>query len=128
MIDSIAYILAFIITLPLLITILIFRVTYSLRKKKRYAIHLAIDLTTILYIISVGCIIYTLFNVNIFGYIFIALLLLLISMVIIHWRLYTDIVFVDVWKRFWKASFLLFFFIHFILMIYGIIHTIRHII
>ncbi|WP_058305612.1 DUF3397 domain-containing protein [Gracilibacillus massiliensis] len=124
MLESLSYILAFMITLPFLITYIVYLLSYKTLKKKWYSIHLAVNTTTILYIISVGTIIYALFSINPFGYIIILLLFILIFCIFVHWKLYTDIIFSHVWKRFWKVTFLLFFTLHFISMLYGLFYNI----
>ncbi|MDX8044919.1 DUF3397 family protein [Gracilibacillus sp. S3-1-1] len=124
MIEGFYYLLGAMITLPFLITFLVYKLSCKVVGEKRFSFHLAIDLTTILYIGSVIAMIYTLFSINPISYIILLLLFLLIACVFIHWRAYTDIVFTHVWKRFWKATFLLFFTLHILILLVGIVYNI----
>ncbi|QGH34416.1 DUF3397 family protein [Gracilibacillus salitolerans] len=127
MIEGLYYLLALMITLPFAITFLIYKLSYKFVGEKRYSFHLAIDMTTVLYIASVAAIIYSVFSINPIGYIFLLLLFILMICVFIHWRVYTDIIFFHVCKRFWKATFLLFFSLHIITIVYGICYNISRV-
>ncbi|MGP4040405.1 DUF3397 family protein [Gracilibacillus sp. D59] len=124
MIEGLYYLLAFMITLPFAITLLVYKLSFKFVGEKRYCFHLAIDTTTILYIASVAAIIYSVFSINPMSYIIILLLFILMACVFIHWKVYADIIFAHVWKRFWKATFLLFFTLHICIILYGIFYNI----
>ncbi|WP_035721626.1 DUF3397 family protein [Gracilibacillus boraciitolerans] len=124
MAEGLYYILAFMITLPFLMTYLVYKLSYKILKHKWYSIHLAVNSTTGLYVVSVGTVIYSIFSINLFGYILIVLLIIFLLCTVIHWQRYTDIVFMQVWKRFQKVTFLLFFALHIVTIIYGIIYNI----
>ncbi|WP_425292872.1 DUF3397 domain-containing protein [Gracilibacillus kekensis] len=113
------------ITLPFVITYTVYLLSFKVFKKKWYSIHLAVNTTTVLYIISFGTIIYSIFSINPFGYILILLSFMLIICIFIHWKLYTDIIFKHVWKRFWKITFLLFFTLHLVSIFYGLFYNIN---
>ncbi|WP_018932778.1 DUF3397 domain-containing protein [Gracilibacillus lacisalsi] len=124
MIEGLYYLVALMVTLPFAITFLVYKLSYKFVGEKRYCFHLAIDTTTVLYIASVAAIIYSIFSINPISYIFLLLLFILMICVLIHWRVYTDIIFSHVCKRFWKATFLLFFTLHIITILYGIFYNI----
>ncbi|MGN8645116.1 DUF3397 family protein [Gracilibacillus sp. HCP3S3_G5_1] len=124
MVEGLYYLLALMITLPFAITFLVYKLSCKLVGEKRYSFHLAIDSTTILYIASVAAIIYTVFSINPIRYIVLILLVILIICVFVHWKVYADIVFLHVWKRFWKVTFLLFFALYIINILYGILYNI----
>ncbi|UOQ47969.1 DUF3397 domain-containing protein [Gracilibacillus caseinilyticus] len=118
------YLFALMVTLPTVITLLVYILTYRLVKKRKFSFHFAIDSTTVLYVGSVAAIIYSIFSVNPMGYIALILIVILMICVYIHWKRYTDIVFRQVCKRFWKSTFLLFFVLHIISVCYGLFYQI----
>ncbi|GAB2543034.1 DUF3397 domain-containing protein [Gracilibacillus alcaliphilus] len=124
MVQGIYYLLALMVTLPLLVTYVVYVLALKISRQKRYAFHFAIDSTTILYIAAVVANVKWIFSLNLFGYIIAFLLILWLIMVVFHWRTYTDIVFAHVWKRFWKLTFLLFFALYIISSVIGIVYSI----
>ncbi|RCW70811.1 DUF3397 domain-containing protein [Saliterribacillus persicus] len=119
--NLLAYLLAFILTFPLIITIVLYYIGKLKFNKKWKAIHFATDWTTILYIFSVSIACYIIFEKSYIGIIIIILILLFILFLIVQWKTKTEVILRRVWKPFWKTCFLLFFVLYFILIIYGII-------
>ncbi|WP_066192848.1 MULTISPECIES: DUF3397 domain-containing protein [Gracilibacillus] len=124
MLQGLYYLFALMVTIPVLVTYIVYLITFRITRKNRYSFHVAVDWTTLLYIFSVIAMGEWFFSINLFGYIITFLLLLLLIMVIYHWRFYTDIVFTHVWKRFWKLAFLIFFMMYLGGSVAGIIYSI----
>ena len=127
MVQGIYYVLAFMVTLPILITYIVYLLAYKVTKKSRYAFHLAIDSTTLLYIAAVVAIVEWTFSINLLGYTILFLIILWFVMILFHWRQYTDIVFSHVWKRFWKLTFLLFFILYVVTSIVGLVYSVMRV-
>jgi len=121
MIAFLAYVLAFMGTFPIFITFIVFRACRFLSISQKRSIHIAVNYTTILYIISNSVIWYLLSISNNFLYTIIVLLLLFIISVFICWKKYTDLLLATVLKIFWRMTFLFFFVAHLISLIVGLI-------
>ena len=121
MIAFLAYVVAFMGTFPILITFIVFRLSRFLSISQKKSIHIAVNYTTILYIISISVIWYLLSISNIFLYTIITLLLLFIIAVFICWKKYTDLLLATVLKYFWRMTFLFFFLAHLVSLIVGIV-------
>lgn len=127
MITFLAYVLAFMGTFPVIITFLVFRISRFLSINKKKSFHIAMNYTTILYIISTSVIWYILSVHNIFLYTIILLLLLFINSVFICWKKDTDILFKKVLYFFWRLTFLIFFLAHMLSIIVGLsLYIIRY--
>lgn len=118
--DALAWILATFVTLPILAFYLIYIVTVKITKNKKYSIKLAVDLSTIIFIISVYYIAYEIWSFSLFWFILIAILLVAIIFTLIHWKVSDDIDMVKLIKGIWRVNFILFFIAYFILSIYGL--------
>ncbi|WP_163536709.1 DUF3397 domain-containing protein [Gracilibacillus sp. YIM 98692] len=120
MLHFLSSIVAFMVTVPLLITFVVYKVSYYFFQNKWKSIHIAVDVTVILYIFSVGTIGFLLFSSLFITFIIIFVLCIWVMIVLIQWRWGKEIEFRIVWKRFWKACFLVFVVLHLILVCYGI--------
>ncbi|SDJ74392.1 DUF3397 domain-containing protein [Sediminibacillus albus] len=120
MLNSLAYILAFMITLPVVVSWIVYKVALKSSRNKLKALHTTVNYTTILYILSVGFILNSLLEKNHFGIIFIFLLVSLCISTIVQWKTKDEVLFRFAWKGFWRFSFLLFALLYFVLIIYGI--------
>ncbi len=115
---------AFVVTLPIVATILLFYILKYVYKNPIKAFHKAINWTTILYILAVNMILSYLFHESYFGYIIVFMLCILTIIIIIQWKKYTEIDYYKAFKLLWRLSFLLFFMMYLILLGYGIIRSI----
>ncbi|WP_404452497.1 DUF3397 domain-containing protein [Virgibacillus necropolis] len=118
----ITYIIASALTVPFVITWVIYKWNRVNKKTRLYAFHKAVTWTNILYILSVMMLCKVIFDHFFIGYILVFHILLL-SIIIIHQRInHTEVIFGRAWKIVWRFSFLLFSFLYFALILYGIIH------
>lgn len=117
----VTYIIAFALTIPFIVTWLIYKCNRLLKKTRVYAFHKAVNWTTILYIFAVMMLCKVLFNHFFIGYIF-GFHLIILTVVIIFQRInHTEVVFAKACKVVWRFSFLLFSFLNISLLLFGII-------
>jgi hypothetical protein len=121
MFDVISSFFATLITIPLLVYILIFVFVKKLTNNHRKAVHLALDLSTIFFILSVHYLVLTIWERSYFSYIFIFMLICAIIFVIINWKVKGEIIFTRFFKGYWRFNFLIFFMAYIGLTIYGIV-------
>ncbi|ASN05860.1 DUF3397 domain-containing protein [Virgibacillus necropolis] len=117
----ITYSIAIAITIPFVMTWLVYKCNRIFKKTRVYAFHKAITWTTILYILSVMTMCKILFDHFFIGYISVFHLLFL-AIIIIYQRVnYTEVVLKKACKIVWRVSFLLFSFLYILLILFGII-------
>ncbi|MED4226099.1 DUF3397 domain-containing protein [Neobacillus cucumis] len=107
--------------LPILGTILVFIVIKFILKSTKRSLHLALDYTTLLYIISVHFLIVTLWGKSFFWLIILVMLVLAMVFLLVHWKVKEEIIVKRVWKGFWRFNFILFFAAYFLLTFYGLV-------
>ncbi|MBM7654079.1 DUF3397 domain-containing protein [Neobacillus cucumis] len=107
--------------LPILGTILVFIVIKFILKSTKRSLHLALDYTTFLYIISVHFLIVTLWGKSFFWLIILVMLVLAMVFLLVHWKVKEEIIVKRVWKGFWRFNFILFFAAYFLLTFYGLV-------
>jgi hypothetical protein len=118
--NAVAWFLATFVTLPILAFYLIYIVCVKTTRNKKRSFKLAVDLSTILFIISVHFIVYEIWEVSLFGFILLLILIIAIIFTIIHWKIAEDIQLSKLLRGIWRFNFLLFFLIYFLLSIYGL--------
>ena len=114
-------ILTIFFALPILGTILFFIVIKFILKSTKRSLHLALDYTTFLYIISVHFLIVTLWGKSFFWLIILVMLVLAMVFLLVHWKVKEEIIVKRVWKGFWRFNFILFFAAYFLLTFYGLV-------
>ncbi|WP_026570462.1 MULTISPECIES: DUF3397 family protein [Sediminibacillus] len=120
MIDLMVWLFAFSVTLPVVISWLLYTIVRKLSNNRLKALHVSVNYTTLLYILSVGVIFYHLYGTTFYGYIFIFLVVLLGFFIVMQYKAKGEVLFLIAWRRFWRLSFLLFTLLYFLLVIYGI--------
>ena len=116
-----SFVLTVFFAIPLSGTILVFTVFKLFQKTTKKALHMALDYTTILYIISVHFLIITLWEKSFFWLIILVMLVIAMVFVFVHWKVKEEIIVKRVWKGFWRVNFILFFFVYFVLTFYGLV-------
>ncbi len=124
MVEAFAWILATFITLPILFFYLVYFVTVKMNKNKKRAFRLAVDLSTIFFILATNFIIKEIWDVSLFWVIIVVMLMIAIVFTIIHWKLAEDILLSKMLRGIWRFHFLLFFALYIILSLYGLIFKI----
>ncbi|MFC4557008.1 DUF3397 domain-containing protein [Virgibacillus kekensis] len=120
MMNLVSYLIGFILTAPVIVTLLVYFAAGKLSKSRWRAVHKAVNWTTGLYIISVCILLEVVFNNSYVGIVMVLLLGTLAAIVILQWKMYTEVIFKNVFKIFWRFSFLLFAFLYIFLVFYGI--------
>lgn len=117
---------ALLITIPILVYILIFMISKPFTKNYRKAVHLALDGSTVFFILSVHFLVITIWERSYLSVIFIFMLCCAIIFVIMNWKINGEIIFTRFFKGFWRFSFLLFFLAYIGLTIYGIVLSVSY--
>lgn len=117
-------IFATLITIPILVYFLIFVISKLFTKNHRQSVQMAVDISTIFFILSVHFLIITIWERSLLWVIFIFALICAIIFVIISWKIKGEIIFASFIKGFWRLSFLVFFVAYFGLTIFGLIQRV----
>ncbi|MCM3114040.1 DUF3397 domain-containing protein [Neobacillus sp. MER 74] len=91
-------------------------------KSTRKAVHISLDSTTFLFIISVHFLIVTIWEKSYFWVIILIMILIAMIFVLVHWKVKEEILIKKVIKGFWRFNFLLFLLAYLTLTLYGLIH------
>jgi hypothetical protein len=121
MLNIVSFLIATFITVPIVVYILIFMISKVLTKNHRRAVQLALDYSTIFFILSVHFLVLAIWGKSFLWAIFIFIFTCAIIFVIINWKLKGEIVISRCFKGFWRFCFLVFFILYLILTIYGVI-------
>jgi len=121
MINYLSVIIALLITFPFIPTIIVYKVSDIMMQHKLRALHIAINWTTILYILASMRILNMMFDQQFIG-IIIGLILVLLAIIIIwQWKTNTEVLLNKAIKILWRLCFLIFLFAYTILVVYGVI-------
>lgn len=119
-----AGIAATMITLPFAGLILLYIMINVVTKNKKRSFHAAVDLSTILFIISVNYLTVVIWEKSFLSFIILLLLIVAVLFVVLHWKIKQEIDIAKVFKGFWRFSFLLFFISYIVLIVYGVLEII----
>ncbi|WP_100399428.1 DUF3397 domain-containing protein [Bacillus sp. FJAT-44742] len=117
--DVLAWVLATVITLPLLGFYLVYIFTVKITKKKGRAVRLAADVSTLFFMAAVYFL-----AIEIWGRSFLWLMIIIVLSIacfftFIHWKARADIEIPRLARGIWRFSFMLFFIAYFGLSLYG---------
>ncbi|WP_026906017.1 DUF3397 domain-containing protein [Paucisalibacillus globulus] len=124
MLDFLIVLLAFIITAPILMTILTYYSLKLIYQNPIKAFQKAISWTTIIYILEVNTMFSYLFGRSFLGYIIVLMLCVLTIVIVLQWKNNVEINYQKALKLLWRISFLIFFVLYIILVIIGIVKAI----
>jgi hypothetical protein len=93
----------------------------GITKNTRRSVHVALDSTTILFIISVHFLIETIWGKSLFWLIILLMILIAMVFVFVHWKVKEEIILKKVMKGFWRFNFILFLVAYISLTLYGLI-------
>ncbi|WP_042356347.1 DUF3397 domain-containing protein [Bacillus rubiinfantis] len=110
------------LVLPLLGFFLLFFITKLVSKNQRKSVHIALDYSTILFIISVYFLIKIIWERSFLGVIFLIMIVFAIILVFAHWKIKGEIDYRKLFKGFWRINFLFFCISYICLMLYGLIY------
>lgn len=120
MVNYIGMMIAFLITFPLLPTFLTYKISKKIVNHKLRALHIAINWTTILYILATITMLKNIFGRQFIGIISALILFLLTIIIIWQWKTKTEVLLSRAIKILWRLCFLIFISTYTILAIYGI--------
>ncbi len=115
---------ATLVTLPILSYMVIFIVAKKWTKNHRRSVQIAMDLSTIFFIVSVHYLTLAIWDKHLFWMILLIVLAIACCVVIVHYKVNQEIVFEKVLKGFWRLNFMCFFCVYFLLFVYGVISRI----
>ncbi|MBY0120803.1 DUF3397 domain-containing protein [Bacillus sp. S/N-304-OC-R1] len=124
MVSFFSSIIAAFVTIPLLGYLLVFILCKQITKKHKKSVRIALDVSTLLFIISVHYLILAIWEQSFLWVIFLLLLVLAIIFVLLHWKVKHEINIPLVFKGFWRFNFLLFFTAYIVLTVIGLIQSI----
>ncbi|NMA90627.1 MAG: DUF3397 domain-containing protein [Amphibacillus sp.] len=111
----IAYLIAFLITCPIIATVIIYFILNYFIKPRKKVIHKCMEYTAFIYLLSTIIIFNVIFKINLIGPMVLLLLVIFFALIFIQWRLIRDVKIVRLWKIYLRFVFLLFFTANFIL-------------
>ncbi|MDQ0155907.1 DUF3397 domain-containing protein [Robertmurraya andreesenii] len=112
------------VTIPILGYILIFVISKMVTKKHRRSVQIALDGSTLLFILSVHYLIIAIWKVSLLWAIILLMLCIGIIVVFVHWKVKEEIDYPKVFRGFWRFNFLVFFSLYTILLIIGIVQSV----
>lgn len=124
MVSFFSSIIATIVTIPLLGYLLVFIICKQITKQHKKSVRMALDVSTLLFIISVHYLILAIWEQSFLWVICLSLLFLAIIFVLLHWKIKHEINLPLVFKGFWRFNFLVFFTAYIVLTIIGLIQSI----
>lgn len=121
MTNIIAWLVATIVTLPLLGWYVIYITTVKMTKNKRTSIRFASDWSTILFMAAVYFIIFEIWGFSFHWVILAVFFLIALLFTLMHWRVSGDIHIRKLFKGIWRFNFILFLVTYLILSSYGLV-------
>ncbi|SDY76427.1 Protein of unknown function [Evansella caseinilytica] len=115
---------ATLITVPLLGLYIVYLIAVKITHRKLFAVKLAADCTTLLFMTAVYFIVLELWDFNSFWLLTLFFLFTAAAFTLLHWYLYEDIHIRKVLKGVWRFQFFVYFLLYFILIFYGMITNI----
>jgi hypothetical protein len=119
-----SWIAGILIIVPFIAYIIVFFAVKLITNKHRKAVSYAIDITTLFLILSVNNIAFVIWSHSFLWMIILLMLLFAILFVFIYWHFQNEIVYLKIFKGYWRFNFLLFFVAYIFLIIYGITRSV----
>lgn len=115
-------VISFFVAFPVICYLLIFILSKQMTKKHKLSVHIALDISTLFFIISVHFLIISIWGKSMLSYILLVILFIGVFIVILHWKVKQEIIYKKVFRGFWRINFLLFFCAYLFLMAYGLVY------
>lgn len=125
MAEVLANIIAAFVTIPLFGFIVVYFIAKKMTKNNRRAVHLAIDWSTVLLILSVHHLILVIWHKSFLWFLLLIMILVALIFVFIHYKTKSEIEYKAIFKGFWRMNFLLFFSAHIFFAMLGLIQRIN---
>jgi len=120
--------IATLVTIPLLGYLAVFIISKQITKKHKRSVHIALDVSTFLFILSVHYLIIVIWDKSYLWMIFLCLLITAVVFIIIHWRIKQEINMRILFKGFWRFNFLLYFTAYIILILVGVVQRVTSVV
>ncbi|WP_067838864.1 DUF3397 family protein [Amphibacillus sediminis] len=114
MIQILTYLLAVSVTFPIIVTLIIYGVRKMITGNNKRAIHESMQFSAIFYLILFFIMFEQTFHFSIIGPVTLVLLIVFLILIIFQWKLVGDILIRRVCQLYWRALFLILFFINLI--------------
>ena len=118
--ELLVIIAATLVTIPLIGFYLVYIISVKISKDKVFALKLAADGTTVLFVIAVYFIVFEIWDLRLAWLFILFFLVTAIAFTLLHWKKYEDIEISKVVKGVWRFQFIFFFVVYFVLIIYGL--------
>ncbi|WP_026581513.1 DUF3397 domain-containing protein [Bacillus sp. J33] len=116
--------IATLVTIPLLGYLAVFIISKQITKKHKRSVHIALDVSTLLFILSVHFLIIVIWDKSFLWIILLSLLVTAVIFIIIHWKAKQEINLRKMFKGFWRFNFLLYFTAYVVLVIVGLVQRV----
>lgn len=125
MTDVFSYILATLVTIPIIGYIIIFTICKQMTRNHRRSVLIALDLSTLLVIFSVHYMIVAIWEQSYFWVILLVMLNMAIIYVLFYWKTKKEIDFLALFRGYWRLNFLLFSTAYLFLLVIGLIQSVN---
>ncbi|MFE8703639.1 DUF3397 domain-containing protein [Cytobacillus sp. FJAT-54145] len=119
-------ILATLITVPILGYLIIFVISKQITKQHKKSVHIALDVSTLLFVFSVHYLIVTIWGKSFMWLILLLMIAIAIIFAFIHWKVKDELHFTSVFRGFWRFNFLIFSSAYLVLVIIGLYQSITN--
>lgn len=117
-------IIATFVTIPLLGYLIVFIISKQVTKQHRRSVRIALDISTLLFVISVHFLTIAIWERSYLWVIILAMIVVAIVFVVIHWKVKQEINFPLVFRGYWRFNFLLFFTAYIVLTVIGLVQSV----
>ncbi|WP_416151052.1 DUF3397 domain-containing protein [Salipaludibacillus sp. HK11] len=119
-----AIVIATFVTVPLIALYTIYILLVKTTKKKQYSFKIAVDSTTIFFIVSVYFLFSEIWGLQVGWHSIFFVLLTATFFTVFHWKKYEDIDIKKVFRGVWRLQFVVFFLLYIVLVLYGLFYRI----
>ncbi|RBP95136.1 uncharacterized protein DUF3397 [Cytobacillus firmus] len=120
--------IATLVTIPLLGYLAVFIISKQITKKHKRSVHIALDVSTLLFILAVHYLIIVIWDKSYLWMIVLSLLITAVTFIIMHWRIKQEINLRALFKGFWRFNFLLYFTAYIVLMLIGLVQRVTSVV
>lgn len=120
--------IATLVTIPLLGYLAVFIISKQITKKHKKSVHIALDVSTLFFILAVHYLIVVIWDKSYLWMIVLSLLITAVTFIIMHWRIKQEINLRALFKGFWRFNFLLYFTAYIVLMLIGLVQRVTSVV
>ncbi len=120
--------IATLVTIPLLGYLAVFIISKQITKKHKRSVHIALDVSTLFFILAVHYLIVVIWDKSYLWMIVLSLLITAVTFIIMHWRIKQEVNLRALFKGFWRFNFLLYFTAYIVLMLIGLVQRVTSVV